>query len=303
MIEFTASHFDELCSSDPVCERIGTIETERKAAVRKFWLRLALGTAATVAAFWSLSASGWETTAWIVAGLFGFATFIAAAAPLQGAIESLKHPVLEELARRAGMEYLPTDFVPPVFAGARGVLFGAGLSNQSFTDLFNGADEEGLGYALYEADLQRRVGRNSYTVFSGQMYALQRRPRGQGVTAIVPDRGLFNLWKPARDMERVRIEADTAFEKKFEVYSTEPGEARQLLDDRGLRARLLELRKSGRVFVYVAPEEVLVAASGKNRFEPGSMFRSRAGEERARLMFDDICASFEVLRDLKARLG
>jgi hypothetical protein len=33
------------------------------------------------------------------------------------------------------------------------------------------------------------------------------------------------------------------------------------------------------------------------------MLRFRPGEERVRLMFDDVCASLELLRELKAKLG
>ena len=202
------------------------------------------------------------------------------------------------------MEYLPSDFAPPVFGSARALLFGGGgFSSETYTDLFNGTDEEGRGFAVYEANLQRRAGKNSYSVFCGQMYAIQRRPGGQGHTAIVPDKKIFNFWKPASDMERVRIEGDEAFEKAFEVYSTHPMEARALLFDSTFRARLLELRKSGRACVYIGPEEALVAANGKDRFEPGSMLRSRPGEERVRLMFDDVCASLELLRELKLKLG
>ena len=104
-------------------------------------------------------------------------------------------------------------------------------------------------------------------------------------------------------MERVRIEGDEAFEKKFEVYSTHPLEARELLFDTVFRAKLLELRKTGRVFVYAGPEEALVAATGKDRFEPGNMLRSRPGEERVKGMFEDVRASLELLRSLKAKLG
>jgi hypothetical protein len=135
------------------------------------------------------------------------------------------------------------------------------------------------------------------------MYAVQRRPGARGETVIVPDKKIFNFWKPSGDMERVRIEGDEPFEKKFEVYSTNPLEARELLFDSAFRARLLELRKDGRVFVYAGPEEALVAATGKDRFEPGSMLRSRPGEERVKLMFDDVCASLELLKALKAKLG
>jgi hypothetical protein len=304
MIQLTNTDFQTLCATGTVRERIGALEGERKAAVRKFWLRGAIGLALTAAALATLLNAGWEVVAFLVAAIFLIGTFVAAASPLMAAKEGLKHPVLEEVAKKAGMEYLPSDFNPPVFGSGRALLFGgSGFSSQTFSDLFNGTDEEGRGFAVYEACLQRRSGKNSYTVFSGQMYAIQRRPGAQGQTAIVPDKKILNFWKPASDMERVRIEGDEAFEKKFEVYSTHPMEARELLFDSAFRARLLDLRKNGRVFVYAGPEEALVAATGKDRFEPGSMLRSRPGEERVRLMFDDVCASLELLRELKAKLG
>jgi hypothetical protein len=304
MIQLTDTDFQTLCAAGTVRERIGALEGERKAAVRKFWLRGTIGLALSAAALATLLNAGWEAMAFIVFVLFLIGTFIAAAGPLMAAKEGLKHPVLEEVARKAGMEYIPSEFTPPVFGAGRALLFGgSGFSSQTFTDLFNGTDEEGRGFAVYEACLQRRSGKNTYTVFSGQMYAIQRRPGGQGETAIVPDKKIFNFWKPASDMERVRIEGDEPFEKKFEVYSTHPMEARELLFDSAFRARLLQLRESGRVAVYVGPEEALVAATGKDRFEPGSMLRSRPGEERVRLMFYDVCASLELLRELKAKLG
>ena len=70
-----------------------------------------------------------------------------------------------------------------------------------------------------------------------------------------------------------------------------------------LRRLLLELRQSGRVFGYVGPEDAFVAATGKNRFEAGPMFRSVSGEQRVRAMFDDVCAGLAVLRRLRAALG
>jgi hypothetical protein len=273
-------------------------------AVRKFWLRLTIGLALTAAALATFVNSGWGGLGFVLVGLFLVGTFIGAAAPLMAAKEGLKHPVLEEVAKKAGLEYFPSDFTPPVFGSARALLFGgSGFSSETYTDLFNGTDEEGRGFAVYEACLQRRIGKNTHIVFSGQMYAIQRRPGMQGHTAIVPDKKIFNFWKPASDMERVRIEGDEPFEKKFEVYSTHPMEARELLFDSAFRARLLELRESGRVLIYVGPEEALVAATGKDRFEPGSMLRSRPGEERVRLMFDEVCASLELLRELKAKLA
>jgi hypothetical protein len=217
--------------------------------------------------------------------------------------EALKQPVLEELARRCGMEYIAADFVPPAYGAARRLLFGGGLSSETFTDLFHGADEEGRGYAVYEACLQRRAGKSTVCVFSGLIYAIQRRPGLAGISVAMPDRKILNFWKPAGDMEPLRIEEDEPFEKKFEIYSTAPAEARRLFSPL-LRARLLEMRKAGRIFVYVSPEEVLVAAwDTGNRFEAGSMFRSRPGEERVRRMFDEVAASLSTLRALRKDLA
>jgi hypothetical protein len=304
MIQLTTTDFQTLCAAGTVRERIGALEGERKAAVRQFWMRLLGGLALAAATGIGLYASGWETTGLVAFALVAVGAIIAAIQPLMAAKEGLKHPVLEEIGRKAGLEYIPHGFTPPALGSAGTLLFGGGgFSSQTYTDLFNGTDEEGRGLAVYEACLQRRAGKNSYVVFSGQIYAIQRRPGAQGHTAIVPDKKILNFWKPASDMERVRIEGDEAFEKRFEVYSTHPMEARELLFDTAFRGRLLELRKAGRVFVYAGPEEALVAAAGKDRFEPGNMLRSRPGEERVRLMFDDVCASLALLRELKAKLG
>jgi hypothetical protein len=304
MIELTKDDFQALCAGAAVRERLGALEGERRAAARQFWLRGLIGFALAAVAAAFLFESGWETSALIAFVLILVGAMIAASLPLMAAKEGLKHPVLEEIARKAGLEYIPSGFVPPAFASACALLFGGGgFSSETYSDLFNGTDAEGRGLAVYEACLQRRAGKNSYVVFSGQVYAIQRRPGGKGITTIVPDRKLLNFWKPASDMERVKIEGDPAFEKKFEVYSTHPMEARELLFDTAFRARLLELRKAGRVWVYAGPEEALVAATGKDRFEPGSMLRSRPGEERVQAMFDDLCASLALLRELKAKLG
>jgi hypothetical protein len=303
MIELGAGHFTELCAHEAVRERIGAHEGERRAALRQFWRRGAIGLGLSAAALYTLLASGWQTMAVVVSVLMLFGTAIGASLPLIQAGEALKHPVLEELARRCGLEYIAEEFDPPAYGGARRLLFGGGLSSETFTDLFHGADEEGRGFAVYEACLQRRVGKNTVVVFTGQLYAMQREPGLTGISVAVPDRKILNFLKPASDMERVRIEEDEPFERRFEIYSTVPAEARRLFSPL-LRAKLLEMRGKGRIFVYVSPDEVLLAAwDTTNRFEPGSMFRSRAGEERVKQMFDELAASLTTLRSLKQMLG
>jgi hypothetical protein len=303
MTELTASDFPALCSDPAVQERISAFETERGEAARKFWTRGLGGIALAIAAVVTLSMSGWETAGWIVFGLFLVGAIWGALAPLLAAKQAMKNPVLEAVAKRADMEYFPSEFEPPVFGSAYRLLFGGGFSSATYTDLFNGVDEEGRGFAFYEAHLQRRSGKNTHTVFSGQIYALQRRPGHTGHTAIVPDRKIFNFWKPASDMARVPVPGDEAFERRFEVYSTSEMEARQALFDTALRQRLLELREGGRVYVYLGPDEALVAVSGKDRFEPGNMLRRTPGTDRVRTMFDDVCAALGLLGELKAKLS
>ena len=172
----------------------------------------------------------------------------------------------------------------------------------TFSDLFHGNDQDGLRIAFYEASLRKRSGKSTYVVFSGQVYAFQRRARSNAEIVIVPDRGLFNFFKPAPGAERVKFETDPEFERKFEVYATEPGAA-QLLIGSDVRRTLLELRQAGKVFAYIGGEDAFVAVAGKNRFEPGGMFRPTPSDQRIRAMFDDVCASVALLERLKAVLG
>ena len=300
MFEYTARHYDDICRDQAIAGEIGAIEAKRSKAAKRFWLLLIGSIVFGIVVLVALAGSGWPVMGVIAAIAVLAAAIFGGMAPLRAAKEDLKHPVLETLARAGGMEYLPSGFDPPVFPSASRILFG-GISSYSFTDMFHGTDAEQRRFAVYEGTLTRRQGKNTVTVFTGQFYAFQRRSAGSGETAIVPDKGIFNFFKPS-GMDRVKFETDPDFEKKFEVYSGEPAAATILVGS-DVRRQLLELRQAGRVFAYVGPEDVLVAIWGGDRFEPGSMFRSRSGQERVKLMFDDVCASMTVLRKLKSVLG
>jgi hypothetical protein len=304
MNELTADCFESLCAEAPVSAQLSQLDENRSAALRRFWLFLLVGLVLGPLSAWMLMRADWPTAGIIVGALLLIVPIVVGSTFLAAAGHALKIPVLERIAARGGMEYMANGFSPPVYPEARKALFGSWLSTEAFTDLFHGKDEEGKGYAVYEAVLQRRQGKSTQTVFSGQIYAFQRRRPASGETVIVPDRGLFNFFKPAGGMERVEIDdTDEAFEKKFEAYSTEPMEARTLLLDPELRRLLLDLREGGRTFLWLGGEDAMVAATGKNRFEAGSMFRSTAGRDRVRAMLDDACTAFATLRKLKAKLG
>ena len=302
MVEFTASHFAELCRQGPVKSQIETIETARRAAVGRFWRYLVGGLA--LAAMAGFAAGTVSTEFGIVAFVvLAIVTVIVAIGPLTKASRGIKHPVLETLAAQGGMSFTPDGFEPPVFGDAQQPLFGSWLSSAAFTDLFYGVDSEGRHFAFYEATLTRGHGKHRHNVFTGQIYAFQRRREQQSETVAVPDKGLFNFFKPAGGFERVKFEVDPDFEKRFEVYTSNAAEAQALFGNMSVRRLLLELREQGRTFVFVGHSDMLVAVTGKNRFEPGSMFRSRGGEERVRLMFDDVCAALAVLGKLRACFG
>lgn len=300
MIEFTARDFDELCRTGGVRAQLGEHEERRRRGLRHFWLYL-LGTLfLTILILLSMIGNGWPVIGVILAVVVFIVGLVLALRPLGQAKAELKLPVLEALAARGGMQYLADGFDPPVFPEGSRPLFG-GITSYSFSDLFHGTDAQGKRFALYEGNLTRGSGKNSQTLFSGQFYAFQRGATRSGQTVIVPDKGIFNFAKPS-GLDRVRFDGDPEFEKKFEVYTTEPSSALALLDAE-VRRRLFELRALGKVWAYVGPDDVLVGIWGKNRFEPGSMFSSRPAEERARRMFDEVCAALSVCRELKATLG
>jgi hypothetical protein len=303
MVEYNEEHFRDLCRSGVVATEISAIEANRKDALRKFWTRLIGGTvlaAAIILTFVSTN-STWVGVGAVLAIVVFIAGIVAAIIPLSRAGQALKHPTLETLAEKGGLEYMPDGFDPPVYPDARKALFGNWLSSQSFGDLLHGKDADGRRFALYEGNLTRKQGKHTVTIFSGQMYAFQRRARSGAEIVIVPDRSLFNFFKPLSGMERVKFESDPDFERRFEVYAYRPHEALALLGT-DARRLLLELRQAGRLFAYAGPEDLFVAVTGGNRFEAGSMFRSTPGQQRVRAMFDDVCASLSVLKRLKNAL-
>lgn len=303
MASFAAPDFDALCREGPVSAQIRTIEETRRAAVSRFWLVLLGGLALGAAigfAIGSASQTGFGVVAFV---LFAIGASVAAAMPLGKARDAIKLPTLEALARQGNLTFTPSGFDPPVFAEAQQPLFGSWLSSATFTDLFYGVDAEGKHLAFYEGTLTRGHGKQRTQVFSGQFYAYERRRGSRGESVAVPDRGIFNFFRPAGGFDRVRIEADDTFDRKFEVYASDEAEARMLFANTTARRLLTELREQGRVFVYVGPEGVLVAVTGRNRYEPGSMFRSVTGEQRVRLMYEDVCGALQLVGRLQAAFG
>lgn len=302
MTEFTADHFEEVCAGDPVKTQIESIESVRAAALKRFWTVAAGGgvgtlVVAVVAALFQMPL--FVVLLLFVGGLVG--TYMIAMRPVEAARKGLKLPMLQALAARGGMTFTDSGFQPPYYEGARKALFGA-LSESTFTDLFEGRDAEGRAFAIFEAQLVQGSGKSRTVVFSGQMYGFET-ARGPGITVVVPDRGLFNFFKPGKGMVRVKFDTNPQFEKAFEVYGDNPSSTQGLLGSQALQDRLLALRGNGKLFVFCGGGQALIAIAGSDRFEPGDMFKATEGKERAKLMFDEVCQSLALLKELRASFG
>jgi hypothetical protein len=302
MIAYSDALCREICGAGAVALEISTMEERRRAGLQRFWAMLGTGVAVTAILAYLLASPHRAGLIVALAVIIIMFAIILGFRELGKVAEALKMPALQAIAAKGGLTYMESGFDPPVYADARKALFGNWLSSQTFTDLFTAADENGKRSAFYEAVLVRGSGRSRHTIFSGQIFAWQRRSRSSGEIVIVPDRGIFNFFKPAGGMERVTFEGDPEFESKFEVYAADPAQAAMTVGG-DLRRALLELRQSGRVFGYLGAEDVLIAGWGRNRFEAGSMFKSIPGDQRVQAMLEDVCAASATLERFRATLS
>lgn len=302
MTEFTADHFEEVCAGDPLKTQIESLETVRAAAMKQFWTVAAgggIGTLVIAALAAVFHMPLFVVLLLFIGGLIG--TYMFAMRPVDAVRKGLKLPMLQALAARGDMTYADSGFQPPYYEGARKALFGS-LSETTFTDLFEGRDAEGRAFAIFEAQLVQGSGKSRTVVFSGQMYGFET-TKGPGITVVVPDRGMFNFFKPGKDMVRVKFDTNPQFEKVFEVYGDNPSGTQGLLASPTLQNRLLELRGNGKLFVFCGGGQALIAIAGPDRFEPGDMFKATPGKDRAKLMFDEVCTSLTLLKELRASFG
>jgi len=302
MTELTADTFNEICRAEPVQVQLAASEANH-AKVQKTTKAMTLMVLAIVLV--AAAVVYFIDPFWIIGVLiFGVVGLLwARNAASSKAAEELKTAILPHIAERAGLTYSVEPGDPQGFGAVRKTLFGS-ANRLSFSDSFTG-QVDGREAAFYEADLEQVThgkNRTVHTIFKGQIYWFRRRTPSAAKIIVIPDKGLFNVFKPERGMQRVKFENDRDFEKRFEVYSDNPAQAEITLGSSDLRAWLLQLRGKGALFLQITGDETLVAVSGPNRFEPGDMGKKAPGEERARKMFDDLCACLTQAKELSARL-
>jgi hypothetical protein len=303
MTELTAETFNEICRAEPVQVQLAASEANHAKVQKttKAMTLMVLAITLVAAAVVYLIEPIWIVGV-LVLGALGL-LWARRAAGAKAASE-LKTALMPHIAERAGLTYTSDPEAPEGFAAVRKTLFGS-ANRLNFSDGFSGLID-GREAAFYEAHLEQVThGKNSttHTIFQGQIYWFRRRTPSAAKIIVIPDKGLFNFFKPERGMERVKFEGDRDFEKRFEVYSDKPAQAEITLGSTDLRAWLLQLRGKGALFLQIEGDEVLAAVPGPNRFEPGDMGKKLPGEDRARRMFDDLCACLTQAKELSARLA
>ncbi len=301
MLDLTPACFDAVVADPAVREQLDSLKARRRRRLRFFWIWTIAGLVLGPASFLSLYHAGWGWASLKMGlALLVFPILIGLSA-LREISEELKFPALNAIAAQAGMTYVEDGFDPPGYPEARELLFGGRVTGQFFADLFYGHDEEGRGYAVYDAKV---LGTDdpARTVFRGQIYWVERRPTATTATVIVPHRALLALEGPG-GLQRISLGDDPALDSRFEAFSDVEAEARQLLADPNFRELLLTLRDSGKVYAFIGRYSGFIAAAGGDRFEAGSMLDATSGEDRIHDMIDDVCGALRTLRAVKEALG
>lgn len=273
---------------------LGRLESDRKEALRVFWLRLLLGEPAALAAgVASFALIGDEVFSLIAGLVLVVMAYFFAFEPLRLVGVQAKSRTLAIIAGELGCSYVASGFAAAGMDLFRSLDLLPGADRESFEDEFTGA-HHGCDFALYEGHLERRVksknGDSWKTLFRGQLIRIAFPKKFLGTTVVLRDAGFFNfLERWSTKLQRVGL-VDSRLEKAFEVYSSDQAEARYLIHPVFME-RLLELEtqfRGKRLRCGFAGGDLLIAVEGGDRFEIGSMFSRLDAIDRVSKVAADI---------------
>jgi hypothetical protein len=277
-----------------------TLEQERQAAVRTFWLRGLIAVVALLGILALLIASVElaDSITWIVfLFFFGcFGAWIWAMAPLTGVRRRAKAHLVSHLCGFYKLDYDAgaSDFPFEEFMGLRLL---PSHTRRTLEDAIKGS-VEGVPLQLCEARLIRRQsngkgGSSNVTVFHGLLLATPL--PGPPVTEpilLLPDWGrignfLAGLGRKGRITD---LDADPEFERRYEVYAADDKAARARLN-RELQACLLRLAalNDKTPSIALAGDKLLLALPRrKNAFEGVKAFQPFDRPEPLQALLDDL---------------
>ena len=153
---------------------------------------------------------------------------------------------------------------------------------------------DGLPIEIIEVRLRKRVNKKTRVVFDGLLTAITLPRSLTGTTVVLTDRGMWEQFKAqwrGDALEPVHLD-DTAFEQRYDVYSTDQIEARALLTP-AFMERFMSLAASSGFALPGAMAEgnTLIVALPKRMgtadlFEPPPYWKPAGGEALVRMQND-----------------
>ena len=154
---------------------------------------------------------------------------------------------------------------------------------------------------LLTNDVQTRQGTREVTVFRGIVVEMDMNKTFKGETIALVDSGIFNFFRKFEGLENVKLE-DVAFEKAFEIYSSDQVEARYLLTP-ALMERIFKLQKlfeSKKISVGFKNQKITVAIdTQEDMFEPCSFFKTNVNKAKIDKVFEEFWTIFSMVHVLK----
>lgn len=178
------------------------------------------------------------------------------------------------------------------------------FDNAEADDCFSGT-YQGVHIRVAEEILSRNIetrkGTRRQNVFRGIVVELDMNKPFKGETIALVDVGLLNMFRKYEGLENVKLE-DVAFEKSFEIYSTDQIEARYLLTP-AFMERIFKLQKlfaGKKISVGFKNQKIMIVADTKeDMFEPCSFFKTNINKEKIDKVFEEFWTVFSIVHLLK----
>ncbi|ESZ87219.1 MAG: hypothetical protein Q27BB25_10205 [Blastomonas sp. CACIA14H2] len=227
----------------------------------------------------------------------------------QNMVSSLKREMNSALARSLGVEYSPEATFGDEFNLAYAYDLLPGYTRKTCEDCWQG-ELGGTRFRLYEATMIERRGsgkdRRDVTVFKGVILTLRFARDFHGVTLVERQRLRLTLFgdsqtKNGMKLDRVKM-VDPRFEKTFDVYGSDPVEARYLVHPAYCeRLVALEERFQGKSLKALFHKgDVVVVVDSEDLFESASLNPARDRDLLARTI-EQFRALAEMMTSLNER--
>ena len=268
MIEYSDALCRELCRAGRVALEISTIEDKRKdgrSASGHARCRIVIALAATI--LW-LSCRAARRSASVIAA--AIIVLVSAASsrlrPLGKAGKALKVPALETIAEKGGLTYMETRLRSAGLSrGAQGAVRQLALDARPSPTCSTPATRTAGASRSTKAVLVRGSGKSRHTVFSGQIYAWQRRARAAARSSSSPTAASSTSSSRSAAWSGSGSRATRNSRSKFEVYAFEPQQAMMIVGADLRRAAARSAPGGPRLRLYRARGRVLIAGWGRNQ--------------------------------------